>query len=145
MGRYPAIMERYSDFLPRPALSPLTGMERYGIVRASPHGAACNQKGDWMNKEALIGLISGYAVKLNGAVESVKERWADECGYEDWAGYDEYLRRAAADAGVVAVRTQKRPVGVVVRIPGVDLCDVLVYCDSRYTGWKAVAVKGGAK
>ena len=31
-----------------------------------------NQKGDRMNKEALIGLISGYAVKLNGAVESVK-------------------------------------------------------------------------
>jgi len=46
---------------------------------------------------------------------------------------------------MVAVRTQKRPFGVVVRVPGVSVCDVLVYCDARYTGWKAVASKGGAK
>ena len=95
-------------------------------------------------KEELIGLISGYASKINGAVEQAKARWMDEREYEDWSGYDEFLRSRVADAGMVAVRTQKRPFGVVVKVPGVSICDVLVYCDSRYTGWKAVASKAGA-
>ena len=95
-------------------------------------------------KEELIGLISGYASKINGAVEQAKARWMDEREYEDWSGYDEFLRKSAETAGMVAVRTQKRPFGVVVKVPGVSICDVLVYCDARYTGWKAVAAKGGA-
>lgn len=98
-------------------------------------------------KEELIGLISGYASKINSAVEQAKARWMDEREYEDWGQYDEFLRAKVVDSGMVAVRTQKRPFGVVVSIPGVDVCDVLVYCDSRYTGWKGVAKKanGGAK
>jgi hypothetical protein len=95
-------------------------------------------------KEELIGLISGYASKINGAVEQAKARWMDEREYEDWSGYDEFLRKSAETAGMIAVRTQKRPFGVVVKVPGVSICDVLVYCDARYTGWKAVAAKGGA-
>ena len=97
------------------------------------------------NKEELIGLISGYASKINSAVEQAKARWMDEREYEDWSGYDEFLRSRVAEAGMVAVRTQKRPFGVVVKVPGVSICDVLVYCDARYTGWKAVASNGGAK
>ena len=96
-------------------------------------------------KEELIELIGVYAAKINGAVEQAKSRWMDEREYEDWSGYDSYLRKSAESAGMVAVRTQKRPFGVVVKVPGVSVCDVLVYCDSRYTGWKAVATNGGAK
>jgi hypothetical protein len=116
------------------------------MVGASPHGAVRETINDMnQTKEELIALISGYASKINGSVEQAKSRWMDECEYEDWSGYDEYLRKSAESAGMVAVRTQKRPFGVVVKVPGVDICDVLVYCDSRYTGWKAVASKGGAK
>lgn len=116
------------------------------MVGASPHGAVRETINDMnQTKEELIALISGYASKINGSVEQAKSRWMDECEYEDWSGYDEYLRKSAESAGMVAVRTQKRPFGVVVKVPGVDICDVLVYCDARYTGWKAVASKGGAK
>ena len=95
-------------------------------------------------KEELIALISDYASKINGSVQQAKSRWMDEREYEDWSGYDEYLRKSAETAGMVAVRTQKRPFGVVVRVPGVSVCDVLVYCDARYTGLKAVSAKVGA-
>jgi len=69
----------------------------------------------------------------------INDRWKDESQYEDWKDYDAVLKSTALALcpAFTVVKTQKRPLGVVLRHDGLPY-DVLAYTTARNAGWKSV-------
>jgi hypothetical protein len=74
-------------------------------------------------------------------LDYLRQRWQDEQEYEDWKEYEALLKKYVPE-GCIFVRSTKRPIGIVFKIPTIAPCvHVFAKVKGQYLTINAQVVK----